>query len=160
MGVHCILLGLLLWPVSLFAEWDEEVDLLLARAEAPDGVVFEIVSGDPDFLFHVLPDVRRAAERLRDRFPGLPLAVVTHGAEQFALMTNKRREFQDVHAAVEAMSRSQEIPVHVCGTHAGWRGVAPEEFPDYVDVAAVGPAQVNDYAALGYVVLLVKDGPL
>lgn len=147
----------MLWPVSGYADWNEEVELLLARAHPPDGVVFEIVSDEPDFLSYVLPDVRDAAKRLRQRFPGLSLAVVTHGVEQFALMEENRADFQELHASVEAMSRSGDIPVHVCGTHAGWRGVTPEEFPDYVDVAAVGPAQVNDYLALGYVLVLVED---
>lgn len=39
------------------------------------------------------------------------------------------------------------------GAHASWRGNVPEDFPDYVDVAAAAPAKVNDYRALGYVVI-------
>ena len=47
------------------------------------------------------------------------------------------------------------MDVHVCGTHAGWFDVLPEDFPDYVDVAAAGPAQVNDYRALDYVLIVL-----
>jgi len=31
--------------------------------------------------------------------------------------------------------------------------VSAEEFPGFVDVAAAGPAQINDYRALGYILI-------
>jgi hypothetical protein len=47
--------------------------------------------------------------------------------------------------------------VHVCGTHAGWYGVTPEDFPDYVDVTTAGPAQINDYEAMGYELIVLPE---
>jgi intracellular sulfur oxidation DsrE/DsrF family protein len=52
--------------------------------------------------------------------------------------------------------REQHIPVHVCETYAGWRGVGAEAFPDYVNVAPAGPAQVNNYLSLGYVLVKIS----
>ena len=49
----------------------------------------------------------------------------------------------------------RDVDIHVCGTHAGWFDVLPEDFPDYVDVSATGPAQVNDYRALDYVLIVL-----
>lgn len=131
------------------------LDDLLARAVAPAGVVFEIVDRDPNALEVALPWVKRAAQRLRTRFPGLPMALVTHGQEMFALQAGASAGSPAVHQIAESLSRDDGIPVHVCETYAGWRGVGVEDFPAYVDVAPAGPAQIHNYEALDYVRLVV-----
>jgi intracellular sulfur oxidation DsrE/DsrF family protein len=100
------------------------------------------------------PRVTDYARRLRARFPDLSMAVVSHGKEEFALQKSHRREYAQVHQGVRALV-GNDIPLHVCGTHAGWYGVTAEDFPDYVDVAAAGPAQVNDYRKLGWEVVVL-----
>lgn len=147
----------MLWLAHLSHAADHPaVTRLLAADRPPPGVVFEIVTGDPQALSWALPQVVDHAKRLRARFPGLAIAVVTHGREMFALTKDAQARAQDVHRAVEKLVRDEDIPVHVCETYAGWRGLAPEAFPDYVDVAPAGPTQVANYLALGYV--LVKIG--
>lgn len=126
---------------------------LLARAEPPPGVVFEIAGGDPDALREHLPRVQDYVQRLRARFPDLEVAVVTHGSEQFALQRSERRRYEQVHRQVQSLADDQQVPVHICETFAGWRGVTAEDFPDYVQVAPSGPAHVNAYRDLGYVVV-------
>jgi intracellular sulfur oxidation DsrE/DsrF family protein len=122
---------------------------LLARDMAPEGVVFEIVSADGDYLETTLPLAQDAARRLRDRFPGLDVVVVTHGREQFALLSSAADESPQVHAKVRSLL-DEDVRVHVCGTHASWYGHTPRDFPDYIDVAEAAPAQINDYRTLGY----------
>lgn len=124
---------------------------LLAQDKAPPGVVFEIVTGDPQALRWAVPQVADYAKRLRARFPKLDMAVVSHGREMFELQMDKRAGEAAVHAQVEQLAKEQHIPVHVCETYAGWRGVGAEAFPDYVNVAPAGPAQVHHYMDLGYV---------
>jgi len=131
------------------------LDALLKRQVAPPGVVFEIVDRDPGALDVVLPWVKQAAKRLKARFPGMPMALVTHGQEMFALQTGQRAGNQAVHQIVESLSRDEGIPVHVCETYAGRRGLAVEDFPAYVDVAPEGPAQIRNYEALDYMRLVV-----
>ena len=131
----------------------DDVEALLALEEAPAGVVFEIVSGDADTLGRLLPGVRADIERLRARFPGLPVAIVSHGEEQFALTSKNLESDPGLDAIAEEMVTGEDVDLHVCGTYAGWFGVDPEDFPDYVDVAATGPAQINDYRALDYVLI-------
>ncbi len=133
----------------------ESVESLLAHSEAPFGVVFEIVEADEDALERILPEARRAVERLRARFPDLEFAVVSHGREEFALQSQYRDEYAEVHRAVQSLV-ADDVPVHVCETHAGWYGVTAEDFPDYVDVAPTGPGQVRAYLDLGYD-LIVMD---
>ena len=50
-----------------------------------------------------------------------------------------------------------KVDVHVCETHAGWYGVMPEDFPDYVDVVPAGPVQINDYESMGYELIVLPD---
>lgn len=127
-----------------------QVDEVLAMHEPPAGVVFEVVSGDDQFLDQAIPAIREQSARLRARFKDLPIAVVSHGNEQFALMAERAEEHAAVHEQVRVMNLSEDIPVHVCGTYAGWRGVSEDEFPEYIDVAPTGPAQIRNYVELGY----------
>ena len=151
----------LLTTIALLAAWAafssaapaNEIDELLAAKDAPAGVVFEIVGAEAENLDELLAEVRTDITRLRARFPGLPVAIVSHGEEQFALTTDNRATEPELHAIAEEIVTGENVDLHVCGTHAGWYGVDPEDFPDYVDVAPAGPAQINDYRALDYVLI-------
>lgn len=129
---------------------------VLALDEAPSGVVFEIVSGQKNALTWAIPQVKTKARQLRQRFPGLDIAVVSHGAEQFALMTKEKSRYKNTHKAVADLISQDNIQLHVCETYAGWKGVSASEFPDYVDVAPAGPAQINNYRELGYLVIRIR----
>lgn len=133
---------------------NEDVDALLAGTESPQGVVFEIVEADEAALEYLLPQVRDAIKKIRARFPETEFAVVSHGREEFALQTQYRSEHADVHQQVQALV-ADDVPVHVCETHAGWYGVTAEDFPDYVNVAPTGPGQVRLYEELGYELIVV-----
>lgn len=137
------------------------LDDLLARSAAPPGVVFEIVDRDPRALEVALPWVRQASQQLKTRFPDLPMALVTHGQEMFALQSEARQSNVAIHQLAESLSRDDGIPVHVCETYAGRRALAAEDFPAYIDVAPAGPTQIRHYEALDYVRLVVpKAGVL
>ncbi len=150
----CFFLALFLLVGQGVGAASDPVAHLLARDAAPAGVVFEIVSGDADYLETTLPVAHDVARRLRERFPGLDVVIVTHGREQFALLSREADASPQVHAKVQSLV-ADDVKVHVCGTYAGWRGHSPEDFPAYVDVAEAGPAQINDYRALGYELVLL-----
>jgi intracellular sulfur oxidation DsrE/DsrF family protein len=143
----------LLWPAMASAL---TVDTLLEKTTAPAGVVFEVVQGNRDALEWAIPLIGKDASRLRERFPGLAIAVVTHGAEQFALTRDNRERSSVTHAGVMDLVQDQDIPVHVCGTHASWFDIMPEDFPEYIDVPPSGPAQIRAYRDLGYELVLVR----
>lgn len=140
---------------TLHASADQRVEALLRGAEAPPGVVFEVVTGDEEALVSAIPRVRKLARRLRERFPGLDVAVVSHGREQFALLDTAASSYPDLHAQVQALTDQESIDVHVCGAHASWYDHVVEDFPTFVDVAPSAPARINDYRDLGYVVIEV-----
>lgn len=132
-----------------------DVDTLLAREIAPAGVVFEIAVKDAQALRWALPQIRRDTTRLRARFPGLDIAVVTHGNEQFALTKDRQTQNAALHDDVRALA-SADIPLHVCETNAAMRRLAPEDFPPHVQITAAGPVQVKNYMELGYERVLLR----
>lgn len=149
--IFCLLCGLV---GAVGAE--PEVDALIASGEAPPGVVFEIVESDEDALAWALPRVIALTGRLRQHYPGLPIAVVSHGPEQFGLLdSNRGGAFDRIHAEAEGLG-GNAIDLHICGVHAGWYGHDASDFPAYVDVAASGPAQIRDYENFGYVLIPLR----
>ncbi len=137
------------------ASANSDVDNLLAQSTAPEGVVFEIVESDESALEYLLPRVREAISKIREIFPDTEFAVVSHGREEFALQTRYQAEQSKIHNQVLSLV-ADEVPVHVCGTHAGWYGVTAEDFPDYVDVAPTGPGQIRLYLELGYHLIIIE----
>jgi intracellular sulfur oxidation DsrE/DsrF family protein len=154
---YLLFVGIGFWGWLLPAQANEHVERLLARDEAPPGVVFEILS-DQDGLQWALPQVRELSGRLRQQFPALEITVVSHGREELALLKENRERYGKVHQQVQSLVADDEITVHVCGTYASWHDRTPEDFPDYVNVSAAGPAQINDYRALGYEVVRLRKG--
>ena len=146
---------LYLMALRVQASADAELSELLARAEPPAGVVFEVVSGDEAALQKLMPKVKTYSERLRARFPGLEIAVVSHGSEQFSLLLSEASAYAGLHADIQALVGESDVPVHVCGGHASWRSNTAEDFPKYVDVAPSGPGQIRAYQALGYVLIVL-----
>lgn len=144
--------------ISLFfsantqASNQQEIQQLLAQNDAPFGVVFEIVEGSDEALQWAIPAVNKYVKQLRERFPDIGLAVVSHGSEQFGLMTSKQKDNAKVHKTVQSLVAS-DVPVHVCGTHASWRGKEAKDFPDYVDVSPAGPTEIRNYEDMGYVLV-------
>jgi intracellular sulfur oxidation DsrE/DsrF family protein len=137
------------------ASANSDLDNLLAQSTTPDGVVFEIVESDMSALEYLLPRVREAITKIREKFPDTDFAVVSHGREEFALQTRYQAEQSKTHNAVLSLV-AEDVPVYVCETHAGWYGVSAEDFPDYVEVAPTGPGQINLYLELGYQLIVIE----
>jgi len=143
-----LLLGMLL-PGWLYAD---SLDEILALKEAPTGVVIEVIKSGAAELEELLPGIQSATGELRKRFPDLPVAVVSHGQEQFALTSKNIKHYNTLETGVKNLV-SDDVDVHVCATHASWYDITPEDYPDYIDVSPTGPAQINDYVNLGYIML-------
>ena len=154
--LRLLALALMLMSCTAHAK-DISLKDILALPATPPGVVIEIVTSDEEALHWALPQAQDAVAKLRAKFKELPIAIVTHGREQFALTQKRQSSHQAEHQIVQSLMKDNHVAVHVCGTHAEQRGVSPEDFPAYVDVAAEGPAQINDYQTLGYVLLVIRS---
>lgn len=132
------------------------VDKILQAEAAPVGVVFEVVEGDQFALSWALPRIEEQSQRLKEKFPEIKIAVVTHGNEQFGLMTEQSGAKADKIKSLAQNLSQTGTPVHVCGGHADARGVSREAFPDYVEVAPSGPAQITAYRNQGYQLVILQ----
>jgi len=146
---------LVLWAAAVRAAPGDEVARLVAAATPPPGVVFEVVTGDEAALRRLLPAIRDHARELRRRFPELPVAVLTHGSEQFSLLRENAGRYADLHALVGALGEEERIPVQVCGNHASWRSKGRSDFPDDVEVVSAAGAKLDEYRAAGFVVIVM-----
>jgi len=148
-------IAMLLLGLPMFVHGDEIQDILKSN-ERPVGIVFEIVSDNADELREAIPEVKTHINALRKRFPGLDVAVVSHGQEQFALTKDNNKKYNKVHREIKSLVKDAGVPVHVCETYASWYNIEAGAFPDYVDVSPTGPAQINDYLALDYTLVTIE----
>ena len=133
-----------------------KIEQILALQEAPSGVVIEIVTSSENSLNWALPRAQKYIKQLREKFAELDIAIVTHGNEQFALTKKNDKKYKKIHSLTQQLVTDTKVPLHVCGTYASWKNINKEDFPDYVDVTAAGPATINDYIALGYLLIKLK----
>ena len=146
---------LLIFNLALIQVSADQVSDFLQLDPMPDGIVFEIVEAGEDALTELLPKVRQIIETIRIEYPDIEFAVVSHGREEFALQTKNQQNYSEIHSNVRSLVAG-DIPVYVCGTHAGWYGVTAEDFPDYVNVAPTGPGQISLYEELGYYLIVIE----
>jgi len=143
--------------VALAYDDQKRIDYILKMDTPPLGVVFEIIEGSPDDLEWAIPRIVKFSKQLRDKFPDIGIAVVSHGSEQFGLMKSEAKEKAEVHKTVKSLSQEQDIPIHVCGTHASWYGKSEKDFPDYIDVTPAGPTQIANYEDMGYEKIILEE---
>jgi intracellular sulfur oxidation DsrE/DsrF family protein len=122
---------------------------LLAAAQPPEGVVFEIIAWEDNTWDWAAPMLREQVDRLRARYPRLAVALVSHGAELFDLVVSSALRDGPAIRELEHLS-TEGVDIHVCGQYASWKRLGPRDFPEFVDLAASGSAQLADYIDLGF----------
>jgi hypothetical protein len=129
---------------------NDDLDSIYTRQQAPTGVVFEIVDWDDDYLQRAIPWVNQQIISLREKFPDLEIAVVSHGSEQFALLKDSDAAYPEIHSNAQRLITDHDITLELCLGHAGMKGFNQDDFPDYVEIEASGPSQIAAYESLGY----------
>ena len=142
------------WLVLLFAlvalpAHAETLAEVFAATEAPPGIVFELLEDEEAFLDRGLPALQDEIQRIRERFPDLPIEIVSHGVELLALTHENIDFYPKAHRAAREL-HAVGIPIIICGAYAGEFEAFPEDFPDYDDVLPSGPAHINNLMALDY----------
>ncbi len=149
-----LFLMLFLFSSLLLASDKDDIAKILDQSETPDGVVFEVIGSDAEYLTNALERIQKYKDTLQKKFPKLDIAVVSHGSEQFALATKNAEKNKKAHTSVKRLVAS-DVPVYICETHASWRDVVAEDFPKYISIAAQGPAQIKQYQELGYILVVI-----
>jgi len=150
--VKLLLLSFLSFYSFIAAANDKQaVDEILALEKAPVGVLFELIGRENgQYLPDGLKKVEAYKAQLEKKFSDIKVAVVTHGAEQFELTKENAVEQSKTHNIVQRIS-AQDVPVHVCSTHASWRGKTEVDFPDYVLASSGAGSQMQEYQDQGYI---------
>jgi len=143
-----------LLTTSALAGKPETVDAVLQMQNAPTGVVFRVDEWDHDALQWAVPIIRKDVARLRQRFPDIKLAMVTHGEEEFALMKRAKDVYPGVQKDVKKLV-SDDVIVHVCTGHALMNGQSEAGFVEFVDPVPAGADKVAQYMRQGYIYIEV-----
>lgn len=126
------------------------VNQVLSEETPPPGVIFTVREYDEDALYWVLPRVEKYMLELRQRFPGLQIAMLSHGDELISLSLSNRHKHKTTHKLLQKLVTQDNLLFHICGTMAHMNGLDPDDFPDYVDVVPYGPTQIEDYQSVGF----------
>jgi intracellular sulfur oxidation DsrE/DsrF family protein len=126
-----------------------EVSQIIQSAEMPEGIVFELITFEEDAWQWVAPMLEALTTQLRQKFPEIEIALVSHGSEMFDLATRENRHSQPEIKQLASISDSG-VDIHVCGNFASYQQLGDDDFLKFVDVAPSAPTQLNDYLNLGF----------
>ena len=126
------------------------VDAIVASGQPPEGVVFDLVTWGDRGWDWASPMLRDLTGQLRRHYPELEMALVSHGFELFDLSERSGHASRPAIQLLRSLA-DDGLRVHVGGRYASTRLYQPEDFLPFVDVAASGEAQVEDYLRLGFV---------
>ena len=150
-----LLVMLNIMSLSAFANDKVDIDKILNLSKAPDGVVFELIGREnSEYLPNSLSKIEAYKTQLKNKFPDIEIAVVAHGSEQFELTKDNAIKEKKSHDLVKRITLD-DVPVHICETHASWRGIEAADFPEYITVSAQGPTQIRQYQELGYLLVVI-----
>lgn len=134
---------------------NQQINRIIEANEEPAGVVFELLAWDENTWEWAAPMLTDFRKQLLAKYPGLDIAIVSHGGEQFQLTKTNAAKQAEAIATLSELSTAG-VDVHVCGVHSSWEGIAVDDYLDFVDVSPSGPAQINDYLKLGYKKILIS----
>lgn len=125
----------------------------MVRMKRPDGVAFLVMDHDIEAYSWVLPRLEHYLRIIRDKWPDMPIAVISHGDEIFSLLWDKEEKYKEFHDKIRTLVMEDGIAFQVCGAFAALSGVDASEFADFVDVVPSAPTQISDYRFMGYKVI-------
>lgn len=151
-----LFIGLSLLQSGCSQASDAAIKEILAASEPPAGVVFELAGYDDNGLEWAVPVLQSYTKRLRQKFPNIKLAVVSHGLEQFQLTRANKEQHAGAHKQVKSLVKDQDVEFHVCGNFASMMDIGRDDFVDFVSVAHRAPEQVKTFQQAGYRLVIVS----
>jgi len=141
---------------TLLANAKTDIEFILGTTHPPKGIIFEVDESQESALKWALPKLQTYIKRLHQKFPDMKIALVTHGKEQFSLLTKNQAQYPIIHQQIQSFAKT-DVPVHICGIHASWFNKSKVDFPDYVDVPESGPEQIKVYQRQGYALITMDQ---
>jgi intracellular sulfur oxidation DsrE/DsrF family protein len=119
----------------------------------PAGMAFLVREHSEDAYDWILPRLERYIALLREHWSDLPVAVVSHGEEIFALLKERQPANAGYGEQIDRLVTLQGVTFQVCGAFAALSGFEASDFIDPVEVVDSAPYQIMDYRTMGYRVL-------
>jgi len=141
---------------GLFSKASQIEDILTLNEEPP-GVVFELIESTGYAWTWAAPKIRSYVSQLREKFPNIDLAIVSHGREQFSLTKKSTSSITEEVSILQNINKQDSVDISVCGSHSLWFNVSRENYLPFINVAESGPALINDYKNLGYINILLEE---
>lgn len=126
------------------------VDRLIQANNDPEGVIFELIESDKNTWKWAAPMIKDLRMQLKEKYPNIEIAVVSHGQEQFQLLKKRVDRQKGAVSILKDLVQRKDVDLHVCGAHSSWFNISVDDYIDIVDVADSGPAKINDYINLDY----------
>jgi len=153
-----ILLTLMALALSSLQAADNELDavktLISANLE-PDGIVFEIITWEDNSWDWAAPMLQTAVQQLRTQYPGIEIAVVSHGNELFELALKNNNPLKPSMQILQTLG-DEQVEFYVSGDYAKYKYLSTRDFLPFVDVVPSGTAQLQDYIKLGFSHILLE----
>ena len=140
---------------SLYPE-QGEIDRLLSGPE-PAGVLLLVMEHDEEALQWVLPRVIHYTGQLQGKWRELPIVLLSHGDEMFALRSEYGVLYPGIHKMARDLVENRGVVFNVCESWASNEGVAWDEFPDFIDVVPFAPAEIENYRHLDFKVINIEQ---
>ena len=141
---------------GLFSKASQIEDILTLNEEPP-GVVFELIESTGYAWTWAAPKIRSYVSQLREKFPNIDLAIVSHGREQFSLTKKSTSSITEEVSILQNINKKDSVDISVCGSHSLWFNVSRENYLPFINVAESGPALINDYKNLGFIIVLLEE---
>lgn len=132
-----------------------EINRLIQANFEPDGVVFDLMAWEDNTWDWAAPMIESLSQQLRNQYPDLDIALVSHGAELFDLALKQNRGDDPAIQKLESLNKNG-MEVHICGNYASYKKLGTDDFLPFVDVAPSGPTQIQDYVSLGFTLVVLE----
>ena len=125
------------------------VEALIVANSEPDGVVFEIITWEDNSWDWAAPMLQTATWQLREKYPGIEVALISHGNELFDFALKNNRPPKPAMQILQSLS-DEQVDFYVSGDYAKYKRLGIKDFLPFVDVSPSGTAQLQDYINLGF----------
>jgi hypothetical protein len=98
----------------------DDIRYLIARDEALQSDLIYITEYDEDAYIWVAPRLEYSVYLLREKFPDVPLIIISHGDEMRSFAHANKVKYQRVYASIKHMVEMLEVHFQVCGSFASY----------------------------------------
>lgn len=134
----------------------EDILYIIGKEEAPSGVVLHTREYDEAAFFWVAPRLEYYVLLIREKYPALPLVILSHGDEIISLTTTNAAKYPGVHSIIRRLVEKQGVDFQICGAYAAMNDLDESAYPGYVHVIPSAPSALSDYRDLGYEMISIE----